>query len=65
MTKAAKPTRPRTRGTSTEAEDHGNCTPPHVRPITIDVVEPVMKTFPLHDEKLEFYVELQILEDLT
>ncbi len=53
MTKATRPTRPRTRGTSTEAEDHGNCMPPHVSPITTEVVDPVIRIFPLQKRRVE------------
>ena len=59
MIKAAKPTMPRTRGTRTETEVHENFIPPHVRPITTEVVDPVMRTFPLQIAYVKFYPELQ------
>src|SRR5216683_3085615 len=45
--KTPNPMRPITKGERTWADDHGYRTPPHVSPITTDVVEPMTRTFPL------------------
>jgi hypothetical protein len=63
--KETRPRRPRTRGTSTEAEDHENWIPPHVSPMTTEVVDPVMRIFPLENERVEIFVALQNLQKLT
>ena len=47
MKKTTNPMRPTIKGERTWAEDHGYWIPPHVSPITIDVAEPIMRTFPL------------------
>jgi hypothetical protein len=48
--KTASPTKPIIKGERTWADDQGYNTPPHVSPITTDVVDPMTRTFPLQEK---------------
>jgi hypothetical protein len=47
MTKRLIPTKPTTKGARTWTDDHGKRTPPHVSPITREIIDPVIRIFPL------------------
>ena len=47
------PASPRIRGTSTLADDHAYCTPPHVSPMMTDVELAVISRFPLRPNQYE------------
>src|SRR6266403_1644330 len=54
MMNTPNPTRPIIKGNRTRADDHGYRTPPHVSPITTDVVDPVTRMFPLQASEVSF-----------
>jgi hypothetical protein len=47
MTKRLIPAKPTIKGARTWTDDHGKRTPPHVSPITTEVIDPVIRIFPL------------------
>ena len=47
MTKRLIPTKPTIKGARTLTDDHGKLTPPHVSPITTEVIDPVIRILPL------------------
>ena len=51
------PASPRIRGTSTLADDHAYCTPPHVSPMMTDVELAVISRFPLRPNQYEYCQE--------
>ena len=56
MMKPPKPMKPTTKGERTWVDNHGYRMPPHVSPTTIEVVETIMRTFPLRAKvKLEVH----------
>jgi hypothetical protein len=47
MTNRLIPAKPITKGARTWTDDHGKRTPPHVSPITTEVIDPMIRIFPL------------------